>query len=214
MQLPLAQSVPAPQLAPSTAFDNTSMAETSAFSRTGVNLTAISPVALAIAEKDSMTAMWAPPAVLKMSKSVSTVTPLTATLNERCPDPLTLPISAKCRRSWCEELGANPRSLYANVPTRAVWYTAAGAGFDAEEVLMLAPVFSALPPVNSKSEWNGETAGPPQLTCRVVVGALTASWSSSLSPGGWQPARAAATTAIVMAQALTDFISSSSQVRG
>ena len=53
------------------------------------------------------------------------------------------------------------------VATRAVWYTAAGAGFVTLLVLMVLAWLIVAPPEKSSSATKGATAGPPELICKL-----------------------------------------------
>jgi hypothetical protein len=94
-----------------------------ALSVTVVVLTMICPDEFAVAVKSRRVALKAAPVAAKMSKFVSTVVPLMATLNTR----FQLAVwnsSAKCRRTVYFAEATRLGSVYVTLPNRSFWYTA------------------------------------------------------------------------------------------
>src|SRR5690349_21166670 len=67
------------------------------------------------------------------------------------------------RRTVWLEPAVKPPIVYENVPVRAVWYTATGAGFVTPDTWIVLAGLMVVPPVKNASATYGADAGPPEL---------------------------------------------------
>src|SRR3569623_484792 len=134
-----------------------SMPSIVALSVTVVVLTTIWPAEVAVAVKSRTTALKLAPAAAKMSNFDRTVVPLIATLKTRLPFAV-WNSSAKCRRTVYFALPTRLGNVYVTLPSRSLWYTAAGAAFVTPETLIVFVTVRTVPPLENWSAVKGETA--------------------------------------------------------